>query len=90
MGYARFSFRSFESYLRIVAGLDADDIILISKQYKLYFATYKITPGIYTIKDISEAISLMGDHEGTLKSKMITVSWKQTVFQNVLVENLQG
>ena len=31
-GYARYSFRDFESYLRIEVGLDEDDIQLILKQ----------------------------------------------------------
>ena len=33
MAYARSPFRDFESYLRIVVGLDEDDIRLILKQY---------------------------------------------------------
>ena len=32
-GYARSPIRDFESYLRIVIGLDEDDIQLFSKQY---------------------------------------------------------
>ena len=53
MGYARSPFRDFESYLRIVVGLDEDDIQLILKQYNSKFVTYKLTPGIYTNKVIS-------------------------------------
>ena len=67
MGYARSPSRDFESYLRIVARLDEDDIQLTLKQNKSVFVTYKIKPGIYSIKDISEAVYTMGDHEGTLK-----------------------
>ena len=33
MGYARSPFRDFDSYLRIVVGLDEDEIQLILKQY---------------------------------------------------------
>ena len=33
MGYARYPFRDFESYLRIVVGVDEDDIRLTFKQY---------------------------------------------------------
>ena len=32
MGYARALFQDFESYLRIVVGMDEDDIQLILKQ----------------------------------------------------------
>ena len=66
MGYARSPFRDFESYLRIVVGLDEGDIQLILKQNNSNFVTYELSPGIYTIKDISEAVYTMGDHEGTL------------------------
>ena len=67
MGYARFSFRDFESYLRIVVGLDEDDIQLILNQYNANFVTYELYPGIYTIEDLQEAVYLPGDHEGTLQ-----------------------
>ena len=46
-GYARSLFRDFESYLRIVVGLDEDDIKLILKQYNSNFVTYGLLPGIY-------------------------------------------
>ena len=53
MGYARSPFSDFESYLRIVIGLDEDDIRLILKQYNEKLITYELSPDIYTIKDIS-------------------------------------
>ena len=37
LGYAKSLFRDFESYLRIVIGLDEDDIQLILKQYNKNF-----------------------------------------------------
>ena len=67
MGYARSPFRDFESYLRIVIGLDEDDIRLILKQYNAVFVTYDLDPGIYTIEDLREAVFFLGDHEGTLQ-----------------------
>ena len=39
MAYARSPFRDFESYLRIVVGLDENDIQLILKQYNSKFVT---------------------------------------------------
>ena len=63
MGYARSPFRDFESYLRIVVGLDEDDIQLILKQYNSKFVTYKLTPGIYTNNVISEAVHLIGSNQ---------------------------
>ena len=67
MGYARSLFREFESYLRIVVGSDENDFQLIFKQYSSNFVTYGLSPGIHTIKCISEAVYTMGDHEGTLQ-----------------------
>ena len=67
MGYARSPFRDLESYLRIVIGLDEDDIHLIFKQYNANFFNYKLSPGIYSIEDIPKVVYLMGDHEGTLQ-----------------------
>ena len=46
MGYDASPFRDFESYLRIVVGLDEEDIQLILKQYNSQFITYELTPGI--------------------------------------------
>ena len=66
MGYAQSPFRDFESYLRIVVGLNEDDIQLILKQYNEKFITYDLSPGIYTIKDFVKAVYIQGDHEGTL------------------------
>ena len=67
MGYARSPFRDFKSYLRIVVGLDEDDIQLILNQYNAKFATWELDPGIYTIEDLQVAVHPVGDHEGTLK-----------------------
>ena len=65
MGYARSPFRYFESYLRIVVGLKEDDNQLILKQRISIIVPYDIVPGIYSSKDISEAVYTMGNHEGT-------------------------
>ena len=46
MGYARSLFRDFKSYLRVVIGLDEDDIQLVLKQYKSNFVYYEIVPGV--------------------------------------------
>ena len=77
MGYARSLFRDLESYLRIVVGLGEEDIQLTLKQYISNFVTYEITPCIYSIKDSSEAVYNMGDHEGTLKIEHDDISMKR-------------
>ena len=56
LDYGRSLFRDFESYFRIVVGLDEEVIQLILKEYNSHFITYELTPGIYTIQDISDAI----------------------------------
>ena len=66
-GYANSSFRDFESYLRIIIGLEEDDIQLISKQYNEKFVSYELDPGNYAIEDIQKAVYPLGNHEGSLK-----------------------
>ena len=87
MGYARSPFRVFESYLRIVVGLDEDDIQLILKQYNANFVTYKLDLGLYTIEDLQDAVHPLGDHEETLqieyddlnkKTKLISTRFRST------------
>ena len=65
--YARSPFRDFESYLRIVIGLEEDNIRLILKQYNEKFITYELDPGNYTIEDLKKAVHSLGDHEGALQ-----------------------
>ena len=76
MGYARSSFRNFESYLRIIVGLNEDYIQLISKQYNINFVTYEMSPVIYSIKDISETVHTMCEHDGALRIEYDDISIK--------------
>ena len=62
LGYSKSLFRDFERYLRIVIGLDEEDIQLILKQYNSDFITYELTPGIYRIQEISNAIHTFSGH----------------------------
>ena len=67
MGYARSPFRDFESYLRIVVGLDEEDIRLILKQYNEKLATHEISPGFYSIKGVAKVLYTKGGYAGTQK-----------------------
>ena len=67
MGYARSPFCDFESYHRIVVGLDEEDIQMILKQYSANFVTSEFEPANYTIEGLQEAACPLGDHEGTLQ-----------------------
>ena len=48
----------FETYLRILVGLEEDNIRLILKQYNEKFITYELDPGNYTIEDLKKAVDL--------------------------------
>ena len=65
--YASSAFRDFESSLRIIVGLDEDDIQLILKQYNSKFTTYEIPVGNYSIKDLSEVVYTKGVRSGSLQ-----------------------
>ena len=49
-------FQDFESFLRTEVDLVEDDIKLVLDEYNSNFITYELEPGIYTFKDISEAL----------------------------------
>ena len=55
-GYVSSVFQDFESYLRTGVDLVEDDIKLVLDEYNSSFITYELQPGIYTFKDISEAL----------------------------------
>ena len=54
--YIRSVFQDFESFLRTQIFLVEDDINLVLDEYNSSFITYELQPGIYTFKDISEAL----------------------------------
>ena len=54
--YTSSVFQDFESYLRTEVDLVEDDIKLVLDEYNSSFITYELEPGIYTFKDISEAL----------------------------------
>ena len=59
--YARSPFWDSESYIRSVIGLDEDVIHFVNYQIISNFVICEIPPGIYTTKDISEAVYTMAD-----------------------------
>ena len=54
--YTSSVFQDFESFLRTQIDLVEDDIRLVLDEYNSSFITYELEPGIYTFKDISEAL----------------------------------
>ena len=79
LGYARSLFRVFESYLRLVVGLDEEDIQLILKEYISHFITYELTPGIYSIQDISDSIHAFSGHMETIQIEYDDISMKTKI-----------
>ena len=80
LGYARSLVRDCESYLRIVVGLDEDDIQITLKQNNSNFVTYEKSPGVYTTKDISDAVYTKGDHERTTQVEYDDIRRKAKLF----------
>ena len=54
--YDRSIFQDFESFLGTAVDLVEDDIRLVLDEYNSNFITYELEPGIYTFKDLSEAV----------------------------------
>ena len=79
LGYSSSPFRDFEGYLRIVVGLDEEDDQLISKQNNSHFITYELTPGIYTIQDISDAVHTFSGHTEIIEVEYVDIIMK-TIF----------
>ena len=54
--YHRSVFQDFESFVRTEFDLEEDDIRLVLDENNSIFITYELEPGIYTFKDLSEAL----------------------------------
>ena len=54
--YTSSVFQDFESFLRTQIDLVEDDIKLVLDEYNSNFITYKLAPGIYSYRDIAEAV----------------------------------
>ena len=62
-----------------MVGLDEEDIQLILKEYNSHFITYELTPGIYTIQDISDALQTFSGHEETIQIEYDDISMRTTL-----------
>ena len=54
--YIRSVFQDFESFLRTQIDLVEDDIKMFLDEYNSNFVTYQLAPGIYSYRDIAEAL----------------------------------
>ena len=75
-GYTRSRFRDFESYLRIVIGLNEEDFQLILKEFNSHFITYELTPGIYSIQGISDSIYTFNVNNESIQVEYDDISMK--------------
>ena len=84
-GYVSSVFQDFESYLRTEVDLVEDDIKLVLEEYNSSFVTYEIQPGIYTFKDISEALFSILQSEYPGPSNVIIIEYDNITKKTNLV-----
>ena len=82
--YTSSVFQDFESLLRTQIDLIEDDIKLVLDEYNSSFITYELQPGIYTFKDISEALLniLQPQYDGYLNA--IDIEYDDTTMKTKL------
>ena len=78
-------FQDFEGFLRTEVDLVQDDIKLVSDKYNSSFITYELDPGIYTFKDISEALFNILQSEYTGPSNVIDIEFDVITMKTKLV-----
>ena len=84
-GFVSSVFQDFESYLRTEVDLIEDDIKLVSDEYNSSFITYDLQPGIYTFKDIPEALFNILQIEYPGHSNVIDIEYDDITMKTKLV-----
>ena len=83
--YIRSVFQDFESFLRTQIDLVEDDNKLVLDEYNSNFITYELEPGIYTFKDISEALFNILQTEYPGPSNVIIIEYDDITGKTKLV-----
>ena len=83
--YTSSVFQDFESFLRTQIDLVEDDIKLVLDEYNSSFITYELEPGIYTFKDISEALFNILQTEYPGSSNVIDIEYDDITMKTKLV-----
>ena len=83
--YTRSVFQDFESFLSTQIDLIEDDIKLVLDEYNSSFITYDLQPGIYTFKDISEALFNIIQFEYPGPSNVIDIEYDDLTMKTKLV-----
>ena len=78
-------FQDFESFLRTQIDLIEDDIKLVLDEYNSSFITYELQPGIYTFKEISEALFNILQSEYPGPSNVIDIEYDDITMKSKLV-----
>ena len=86
--YTSSVFQDFESFLRAQIDLVEDVVKLILDEYNSSFITYALEPGIYTFKDISEALLNILQIEYSGPSNVINNEFDDITMKTKLVVNI--
>ena len=84
-GYVSSVFQDFESYIRTEVDLVEDDVKLVLDEYNSSFITYELEPGIYTFKDISEALFNILQHKYPRSDSEIVIEYDDITMKTKLV-----
>ena len=87
-GYTRSVFQDFESFLRTQIDLIEDDLKLVLDEYNSSFITYELEPGIYTFKDISEALFNILQSEYPGPNNVIDIEYDNITMKTKLVVDM--
>ena len=82
--YTSSVFQDFESFLRTQIDLVEDDIKLVLDEYNSSFITYELEPGIYTFKDISEALYNIIQSEYPVPGNVIDIEYDDITMKTKL------
>ena len=83
--YVSSVFQDFESFLRTEVDLVQDDVKLVLDEYNSSFVTYELDPGIYTFKDISEALFNILEHEYPKSDSKIIIEFDDITRKTKLI-----
>ena len=86
--YTSSVFQDFESFLRTQIDLIEGDVKLVLDEYNSSFITYELEPGIYTFKDISEALFNILQSEYPGPSNVIDIEYGDITMKTKLVVNI--
>ena len=85
--YIRSVFQDFESFLRTQIDLVEDDFRLVLDEYNSSFVTYNLEPGIYSYRDLSEALFYILQSEYTSSDSEILIRLDDITRKTKLVVN---